>query len=76
MKQGDIVVLMSDGVYELLGTREIEAVLEGAGDCQQKAYDIIELVNQNPKEEKDNASIVLLGMGDRVRTYEKAEFRN
>lgn len=75
MKQGDIVVLMSDGVYGLLGTREIETVLGGAGSCQQKAYDIIELVNQNPKEEKDNASIVLLGMGDRVRTYEKAEFR-
>lgn len=75
MKPGDIVVLMSDGVYELIGTREIEAVLGGSGDCQRKAYDIIELVNQNPKEDKDNASIVLLGMGDRVGTYEKAEFR-
>ncbi len=75
MKAGDIVVLMSDGVYELLGTREIEAVLGGAGDCRQKAYDIIELVNQNPKEEKDNASIVLLGTGDMDRAYEKAEFR-
>lgn len=64
MKQDDIVVLMSDGVYELLGAREIEAVLERADDCRQKAYDIIELVNKNPKEEKDNASIILLGMGD------------
>lgn len=64
MKQGDIVVLMSDGVYDLLGTREIEAVLGGQEDCQQKAYDIIELVNRNPKEDKDNASIVLLEMGD------------
>lgn len=64
MKRDDIVVLMSDGVYELLGARELEAVLKGTGDCQQKAYDIIELVNQNPKEEKDNASIILLGTGD------------
>lgn len=64
MKRNDIVVLMSDGVYELLGVREIETVLAGAGSCQQKAYDIIELVNQSPKEEKDNASIILLGMGD------------
>lgn len=75
MKQGDIVVLMSDGIYELLGAREIEAVLGQKGDCQQKAYDIIELVNQNPKEEKDNASIVLIGMGDKVKAYEKAKFR-
>ncbi len=60
MKQGDIAVLMSDGVYELLGTREIEAVLGKKADCQQKAYDIIELVNQAPGEEKDNASIILL----------------
>ncbi|MCM1183233.1 MAG: protein phosphatase 2C domain-containing protein [Roseburia sp.] len=74
MKAGDIVVLMSDGVYELLGTREIEAVLGGPGDCRRKAYDIIELVNQNPKEDKDNASIVLLGTGDADKAYEKAEF--
>ncbi len=60
MKQGDIAVLMSDGVYELLGTREIEAVLGKKADCQQKAYDIIELVNQAPGEDKDNASIILL----------------
>lgn len=75
MKQDDIVVLMSDGIYDLIGTRQIEEVLAGSADCQQKAYDIIELVNQYPKEEKDNASIVLLGMGDIVRAYEKAEFR-
>ena len=64
MKRDDIVVLMSDGVYGLLGVREIEAVLAGTGSCQQKAYDIIELVNQSSEEEKDNASIILLGMGD------------
>ena len=75
MKQDDIVVLMSDGIYDLIGIRQIEEVLAGSADCQQKAYDIIELVNQYPKEEKDNASIVLLGMGDIVRAYEKAKFR-
>ncbi len=75
MKQNDIVVLMSDGVYDLLGTREIEAVLAETVDCQQKAYEIIELVNKNPKEDKDNASIVLLEIGNEVKAYEKAEFR-
>lgn len=64
MKQGDIVVLMSDGLYELIGTRELEAVLLGASSCQKKAYDLIELVNQNPGEIKDNASVILLGIDE------------
>lgn len=75
LKRGDIVVLMSDGIYDLLGIREIETVLEKTSDCQQKAYDIIELVNQHPEEEKDNASIILIGMGNGAIAYEKAEFR-
>lgn len=74
LKRGDIVVLMSDGVYDLLGVRELEAVLNGDADCQRKAYDIIELVNQHAGEEKDNASIILLGMGKGANTYAKAEF--
>lgn len=60
LKQGDIVVLMSDGVYDLLPWREIEDVLAVRQDCQSMAYQIIEKVNQDPTEEKDNASIVLL----------------
>lgn len=74
VKRGDIVILMSDGVYDLIGVREIEEVLKRESDCQQMAYDIIELVNQHPGEEKDNASIILLGMGKGADTYEKAEF--
>lgn len=64
MKQGDIVVLMSDGLYDLIGDRELEEVLGRASDCQRKAYDMIELVNQNPGEMKDNASVILLGIED------------
>lgn len=64
LKQGDIVVLMSDGIYELLGFKEIEEILGRTDDCQRKAFDIIELVNQNPAEAKDNASIILLGIGN------------
>lgn len=74
LKRGDIVVLMSDGIYDLLGVREIEAVLKSDLDCQQMAYDIIELVNRHPGEEKDNASIILLGMGKGADTYAKAKF--
>lgn len=74
VKRGDIVVLMSDGIYDLIGVREIEAVLSRESNCQEMAYDIIELVNQHPGKEKDNASIILLGMGKGANTYEKAEF--
>lgn len=60
LKSNDIVVLMSDGIYELLGYKEVERVLEKQGSCQQMAFEIIELVNQNKSESKDNASIILL----------------
>lgn len=63
LKQGDIVLLMSDGIYDLLGFKEIEEILAGAGGCQEKAFEIIELVNKNPIEGKDNASVILLGIG-------------
>ena len=60
--QDDIVVLMSDGIYDCLSTRAIEEVLYKDSDCQQKAYELIELVNTNSAEEKDNASIILIGI--------------
>lgn len=62
LKREDIVVLMSDGVYELLGIRELEAVLQKNTGCREKAFEVIELVNQNPSTTKDNASIVLLAV--------------
>ena len=38
----------------------MEDCLEGEGDCQQKAYQLIELVNRSEKEDKDNAAVVVL----------------
>lgn len=64
LKRGDIIVLMSDGVYDLLGFKEVEEILAGTADCQRKAFDIIELVNGHPAEIKDNASIILLETGN------------
>ena len=69
LKQGDIVVLMSDGVYDLLGYKEIERILaETSTDCKEKALKIIEAVNQDTSEWKDNASIVLLEARNGVKT--------
>lgn len=60
LSAGDIVVIMSDGLYECVGIREMEEVLCGNGSCQQKAYGLIEYVNTNPA--GDNASVILIGI--------------
>ena len=38
----------------------MEECLEMEGDCQQKAYRLIELVNQSAEQEKDNAAVVVM----------------
>ena len=60
LKEKDIVVLMSDGLYEGTDWKRIEELLAGRGKLQQKASEIIEAVNTGIQKEKDNASIVLV----------------
>lgn len=60
LKRGDIVVLMSDGVYETITWKEIEECLKLKKKCQAKAFEVIERVNTNSRQNKDNASIVLI----------------
>lgn len=57
---GEYILLMSDGLYETARWKDMEDCLEGEGDCQQKAYQLIELVNRSEKEDKDNAAVVVL----------------
>lgn len=59
LRKDDIVVIMSDGVYDVLRWREIEAVLSEGTDSQKQAFEIIERVNRSKNPNKDNASIVL-----------------
>ena len=60
VKEKDIVVLMSDGIYEGMDWKTIEEALAGKKKCQQKAFDIIEVINAGNRKDKDNASIVLV----------------
>ena len=60
LQRGDIIVLMSDGLYELIPWKEIEDVLSGGQDCQSKAYALMEKGNQNAAEDRENASVILL----------------
>lgn len=58
--KGEYVLLMTDGLYETARWKDIEACLEGGEQCQDKAYRIVELVNQCQEEDRDNAAVVLL----------------
>lgn len=60
LKERDIVVLMSDGLYEGMDWKTIEELLAGRKKCQQKAYEIIEAINTGNQKEKDNASVLLV----------------
>lgn len=60
LKEKDIVVLMSDGLYEGMEWKTMEEILSGKKKCQQKAYEMIEMINAGNRKEKDNASIVLV----------------
>ncbi len=60
LRRGDIVVLMSDGVYDLLPWRDMEDILSHGQDCQRMAFAITERVNTTAAEHKDNASVILV----------------
>lgn len=60
LRQGDIVLLMSDGVYNCLAWKEIEEILSKGQTCERSAFEIVEAVNQKDRDDKDNASVVLL----------------
>ncbi|MCI8959391.1 MAG: SpoIIE family protein phosphatase [Lachnospiraceae bacterium] len=57
---GEYVLLMSDGMYETARWKDMEDCLEGEGSCQDKAFQLVELVNRSEEEEKDNASVVVI----------------
>lgn len=63
LKKDDIVALMSDGVYEGMEWKELEAYLSVKASCRQKAFQIIEHINRKPGN-KDNACIVLIKAGE------------
>lgn len=63
LKKDDVVVLMSDGIYEGMEWRELEECLNQKSRCQQLAFDVIERINRKT-EDKDNAGIVLIKVGE------------
>lgn len=64
LREKDIVMLATDGLYDLLTVREIEDLLKQKKNMQKIAFDLIEMVNQSLKEEKDNSAVVLFKIGE------------
>ena len=60
LKYKDVVALISDGVYEFLSWKEIEREIANRINIQKTAFNIIEKINISEKDNKDNASIMLI----------------
>lgn len=58
LKKGDMVLLCSDGLTNMLEDKEIEAILKEAGSIREKADKLISAANENGG--KDNIAVVLI----------------
>lgn len=65
LKKNDMVVLMSDGIYEELDWRELEDYLGQRKSCSQIAFEVIEHINRRQCD-TDNACIVLIRVGEQL----------
>jgi len=61
LRRRDIIVLMSEGVYEVVPHAALEETLAGGGDCQRMADAVIAAVDR-AKGAKENASIILIAV--------------
>ncbi len=59
LKNDDMIILMSEGVFNTLRWVEIEEVLSQRKSVETLANEVIQLVNNSPMVDKDNASILI-----------------
>lgn len=58
LEEGDIILMCSDGLTNMLDDEEIRMILDGARDIVEKAYMLVEAANDNGG--KDNISVILI----------------
>lgn len=63
LQKDDIIVLLSDGMYEGITWKRIEDTLSQKKSCKKIAFELVEAINQK-KEDKDNASVILIRVGE------------
>jgi serine/threonine protein phosphatase PrpC len=59
LKQGDCIVLMTDGVYDFCPAQDIERILRSRKSCQKQAEEVMDLLTHGHYPRQDNATIVL-----------------
>lgn len=59
MRKNDLIVMMSEGIFNTLRWADIENVLEKGGSVQKLADEIVGLVNSSPMADKDNGTILI-----------------
>jgi len=60
LKSGDIVLMCSDGLTNMLQDEEINAILKGAGTLKERAEKLVEAANNNGG--RDNIAVIIIDM--------------
>lgn len=60
LKKGDVIVIMSSGVYEFCTSKQIEDILKGRKGRRHKAEAIIKLLEQTNAPDQSNATVILV----------------
>lgn len=58
LEEGDMVLMCTDGLTNMLEDREIRMIMNGARDIVEKAQELVEAANENGG--KDNISVILI----------------
>lgn len=58
LREGDLILMCSDGLTNMLEDEEIRMILAGARDIVEKAQDLVEEANKNGG--RDNISVILI----------------
>jgi len=60
LKKGDIIILMTDGVYEFCPAGTLADILKSRKSCQAMAQAITDTLDKNNDPEQDNASVIVV----------------
>ncbi len=60
LKKKDVIVMMTDGVFDFLSAGELERILTTRKSCDSMARSIIEQIENANHAEQDNATVVLI----------------
>ena len=59
LKRGDIIILMTDGIYDFCPEGTLIEILSSRDSCQAKAKKITDTLDRENHEEQDNAAVIV-----------------